>query len=343
MAAAMVKGRAVPPEVSFDINPTSRQVLADLMRDGSIAELIQAGGRLHQTGCNGCNGMGQAPASGKNSLRTTPRNFPGRSGNKDDRVYLCSPETAAASALTGQITDPRELGLAYPKISEPEVGVALPEVLQSPLPPEEASKVKLAFGPNIARLSPIMPLPDEVEVPVLLFLGDDISTDTISPAGAEALPYRSNLEGLANFSFRRHDETYVPRAKATKANGGHAIVGGVNYGQGSSREHAALAPQFLGLRLALVKSFARIHEQNLVNAGVLPLTFADADDYDRLSAEDMLAVRGIRAAVKAGPEIVVEVVNKGIEIAARHSMSARQVEIFLAGGLVNWFRERANS
>ncbi len=342
VAAAMVKGRQVPAELSFDINPTSRQMLADLMRDGAIADLVQAGGRLHQAGCNGCNGMGQAPASGKISLRTTPRNFPGRSGDKDDRVYLCSPETAVAAALTGCITDPRDLALAYPAIAEPDHGVTLPDVLEPPLAPHEARKIALAFGPNIKPLQHIAPLPDTVAVPVLLHLANNVSTDTISPAGAEALPFRSNLAGLADFSFRRQDPTYVQRAKAARESGGHAIVAGTNYGQGSSREHAALAPRHLGLRLVLAKSFARIHEQNLINAGILPLTFVEPADYDRLAGDDELAVHDIHDGVRSGSDVLVHVANKGFDIPARHNMSPRQIEIFHAGGLVNWFRERTN-
>lgn len=342
ISAAMVAGKAVPPEVSFDINPSSRQVLADLMLAGSVAHLIQAGGRLHQAGCNGCNGMGQAPATGKNSLRTTPRNFFGRSGNKDDSVYLCSPETATASALSGVITDPRDiardLDMAPPDVAAPERGVVLPASMQAPLPPEQAREVTLAFGPNITPLPAIEPLPDAIDVPVLLHLGDNVSTDLISPAGAEALPYRSNLTELAEFSFRRHDPTYVARARQALGEGGHALVGGVNYGQGSSREHAALCPQYLGLRVVLAKSFARIHEQNLIAAGVLALTFADPADYDALASGDTVHVEGIRSALTEGRAPLVRVVSKAHTIAVDCTMSARQREIFLAGGLINWFR-----
>jgi aconitate hydratase len=346
VAAAMVADRAVAPEVSFDINPSSRQVLADLMLSGSVANLIQAGGRLHQAGCNGCNGMGQAPASGKNSLRTTPRNFDGRSGNKDDRVYLCSPETATASALKGQIIDPRdlaaELGLVYPRVKVPERAAPLPGAMQPPLTLDEARQVQLAFGPNITPLPAIEPLPDAIEVPVLLQLGDDISTDLISPAGAEALPFRSNLMGLAEFSFRRHDPSYVTRAKSALDDGGHAIVGGINYGQGSSREHAALCPQYLGLRMVLAKSFARIHALNLVNAGILPLCFSDPNAYDLLDAGDILRVQGIRDAVSRNEPLIAHVQAKGLEIPVTYAMSERQRDIFLAGGLINWFRQRTN-
>ncbi len=337
--AAMVKGRQVHPEVSFDINPSSRQVLMDLMRDGGLTDLIQAGGRLHQAGCNGCMGMGQAPATGKNSLRTVPRNFPGRSGNADDSVYLCSPETATAAALTGKITDPRDLGMAYPQTSVPEIGVDLSDLLQVPPPAAEARKIEIVHGPNIAMLPDIAPLPDVVEVPVLMALGDNITTDHINPAGAEVMPLRANVQAIAEHSFRRVDDTYVARAKDVLSAGGHAIIGGLNYGQGSSREHAALAPQWLGLRLVIVKSFARIHEQNLVNAGILPLVFVNADDHGKLKTGDVLRVADIHAAVGRSHDMVATVNGKE-EIPCRHNMSARQIEIFRAGGLVNWFRQR---
>ncbi len=340
IAADMVKGKRVHPDVSFDVNPSTRQVLMDLMRSGGLADLIQAGGRLHQTGCNGCNGMGQAPATGQNSLRTTPRNFKGRSGTDDDAVFLCSPETATAAALTGKITDPRDLGLDYPDIEVPQSGVDLGSIFEPPLPPAEAATHSIVYGPNIKPLPPISPLPDTIEVETLLYLGDNISTDSISPAGAEALPFRANVQGIADFSFKREDPTYVTRAKDIKAKGGHAIVAGSNYGQGSSREHAALAPQWLGLRLAVVKSFARIHEQNLINAGILALRFDEPADYDKLEQGDILAVSGIHDAVRTGSGVTVRVPKKGLEIPAHFNMSPRQVEIFLAGGLINWFRDK---
>jgi aconitate hydratase len=338
--AAMVEGRTVHAEVSFDINPPSRQVLMDLMRSNALTHLIQAGGRLHQAGCNGCMGMGQAPASGKNSLRTVPRNFPGRSGNADDRVWLCSPETATAAALTGKITDPRDLGMDYKQPAMAERGVDLTDLLAPPPPPAEARKVEIIHGPNIAALPPITPPEDTLAVPVLLKMGDNISTDTINPAGAEVMPYRANVQKIAAFSFRRLDDTYLARAEKTRETTGHALVGGINYGQGSSREHAALAPQWLGLRLVVVKSFARIHEQNLVNAGVLALCLEDEGDFEAIEAGDIITVAGIHDAVARGRDIALSLDGKNIEIACRHNMSPRQVEIFLAGGLINWFKDR---
>jgi aconitate hydratase len=338
--AAMVTGRTVNPEVSFDITPPTRQVLMDMMRADTLTNLIQAGGRLHQAGCNGCMGMGQAPASGKNSLRTVPRNFPGRSGNADDRVWLCSPETATAAALTGKITDPRDLGMDYPRVTLPKTGVDLSNLLEKPPGTDAARGVEFVHGPNIAELPEISPPADTLEVPVLLTMADNISTDAINPAGAEVMPYRANVQKIAEFSFRRIDETYVARAKETKESSGHALVGGINYGQGSSREHAALAPEWLGLRLVVVKSFARIHEQNLINAGVLALRFEDDADFEKIEAGDVIKITGIHEAVAKGREIALTIPAKGLELPTRHNMSPRQVEIFRAGGLVNWFRPR---
>lgn len=341
VTARMVRGRQVDPAVSFDINPSSRQILENLVRDGYLADLIHAGARIHQTGCNGCNGMGQAPATGRNSLRTTPRNFPGRSGNKDDSVFLCSPETATASALTGKITDPRDLGIPYPRIELPKKPMVLTQSLLAPLPLAASRKVRLVKGPNISSLPPIAPLADALEVPVLLKLGDDISTDAISPAGARALPFRSNVQKIAEFSFDTIDDTYAERALAVREASGHALVAGMNYGQGSSREHATLAPGYLGLRILIAKTFARIHGQNLPNSGILPLTFADPADYDKIEQGDMVVIRDIRRTVSAGTSIEVELKGKG-RFPARHHMTARQVEILLCGGLINWVKRRTS-
>jgi aconitate hydratase len=322
--------------VSLYVSPTSRAQLETLVRDGHIGSLIHAGARLHQAGCNGCIGMGQAPASGRNSLRTTPRNFPGRSGTREDSVFLCSPETATASALMGVITDPRTLGMTYPDIHESGDPVLDARNLAAPLTPDEARKVELVKGPNIASLPEIGPLPDSLELPVLLKVGDDISTDEIMPAGVRVLPFRSNIPKIAEFVYGEVDEGYSKRAREQ---GDHAIVGGANYGQGSSREHAALAPRYLGLRAVLAKGFARIHWQNLVNFGVLPLTFARAEDYDGLEQGDVIAMRDLREGLAAGSALTASIKGKGgIELA--HELSPRQIEVLLAGGLINWMRER---
>ncbi|WP_371068686.1 aconitate hydratase [Sediminibacillus sp. JSM 1682029] len=343
IAAEIVKGKQVADGISFDINPTSRQMLTDLVNEGHIANLLQSGARLHQAGCNGCIGMGQAPATGRNSLRTTPRNFPGRSGTKEDSVFLCSPETAAASALTGVITDPRTLNVDYPKIKDPRKPTIDMNLLDSPLDPEQARQVELYKGPNIASIPEMDELPDQLELPVLLKMGDNISTDEILAGGARVLPFRSNLPEISKFTFEIVDESYYERSMAVRGQGGHAIIGGFNYGQGSSREHAALAPRFLGMRVALVKDFARIHWQNLVNFGILPLTFRDEDDYSKLKQGDVLELTDLRNKIQQGNEFNISIKGKNKSIAVQHALSGRQVEMMLKGGLINWVRERQNA
>jgi aconitate hydratase len=343
ITAEIVKGKQIANGISFDINPTSRQMLTDLVQEGHIANLLQAGARLHQAGCNGCIGMGQAPATGRNSLRTTPRNFPGRSGTKEDSVFLCSPETAAASALKGVITDPRSLSMEYPKIKYPEKPTIDVNLLDKPLPPEEARKVELYKGPNIASIPEMGALPDKLEVPVLLKMGDNISTDEILAGGARVLPYRSNLPEISKFTFEIIDETYYDRGMSSRDQGGHAVIGGFNYGQGSSREHAALAPRYLGLRVALVKDFARIHWQNLVNFGILPITFVNEENYEKIKQGDVLELTDLREKIQQGSEFSISIKGKDQEINVRHSLSERQVEMMLKGGLINWVRDRQKS
>lgn len=340
IVAEMVKGKQIAEGMSFDINPTSRQMLTDLVEESHIASLLQAGARLHQAGCNGCIGMGQAPATGRNSLRTTPRNFPGRSGTKEDSVFLCGPEIAAASVLTGKITDPRTLDMKYPRVSDPKHPTVDVHLLDPPLPMEEAEKVELHKGPNIASIPAMTTLPDEMEIPILLKMGDNVSTDEILAGGARVLPFRSNLPEISKFTFEIIDDTYYERAKATVDSGGHAVVGGYNYGQGSSREHAALAPRFLGMQVALVKDFARIHWQNLVNFGILPLTFVDETDYDGLKQGDVLILSNVRSKLQAGNTFTVHVKGSNQEIEVNHALSNRQIDIMLHGGIINWVKER---
>jgi aconitate hydratase len=340
VSATMLRGRRVHDRVSFDVSPTSRAQLETLVRDGHIASLIHVGARLHQAGCNGCIGMGQAPATHELSLRTVPRNFPGRSGTREDKVCLVSPETATASALTGVITDPRSLGIDYPRIADPDDPIVNRGMFVPPLPRKAALGVVIEKGPNIASLPTFVPLSDTIEGPVLLKVGDDVSTDEIMPAGARVLPFRSNIPRIAEFSFDIIDPTYAARAKQTRA---HVVVGGNNYGQGSSREHAALGPQFLGLRAVVVKSFARIHAQNLINFGVLPLTFVDPADYLAIQAGDVLRLLGVRRALAEEQELLVENVTRGRSFQVAHSLSPRQVEFALSGGLINWMKQRLSS
>jgi aconitate hydratase len=337
IAALIVDGKRVHSRVSFDVNPTSRQILENLIQLGLLGKLIHAGARLHQAGCNGCVGMGQAPATGRISLRTVPRNFPGRSGAKEDQVYLCSPETAAASALTGVITDPRTLGMEYPRFVEPESILINDQLLVPPAP--ESGPVELVKGPNIKPLPIFDPLPEQLEGVVLLKVGDDVSTDEIMPAGARVLPYRSNIPEIARFVFEPVDETFYQRAMEHREQGS-LVVGGENYGQGSSREHAALAPRYLGLKAVIAKSFARIHWQNLINFGILPLTFVNSDDWERVDEGDVLSIPDVRQALQQGNKVVVNNVTKGKTLETQHSMSARQVEMVLAGSLINVVRNR---
>jgi len=335
ITAAMVKDKLVPNHISFDVNPASRSQLEELADNGLLAELIHAGARIHQAGCNGCIGMGQAPATDRNSLRTVPRNFPGRSGTREDSVYLCSPEVATASALKGVITDPRTLGVPYPKIKIPKKCITNRQTLQAPLPASEAKKINLIKGPNIASLPEMTPLAHDFKLPVLLKVGNNVSTDEIMPAGARVLPYRSNIPKISQFTFDIIDETYYKRAGQQP---GHAIIGGENYGQGSSREHAALAPRYLGLQLIIAKGFARIHWQNLINFGILPVTFVNPEDYQKINPGDVIVIRDVHNAIKQGKELTATIEQSGFNFRVQHKLSPRQIEILTEGGLINWVR-----
>ncbi|MEO2095580.1 MAG: aconitase family protein, partial [Brachybacterium sp.] len=334
VVAEILEGRQTAPGMSLDINPTSREVLADLITGGWLTSLVTAGARIHQSGCMGCIGMGQAPATGRNSLRTMPRNFPGRSGTEEDSVWLCSPETAAAAALTGVITDPRTLedshGITYPRPEMPERSARIDDMLQAPLPPEEAAQVELVKGPNISTLPEFTPIEDDLRVPALLVMGDDVSTDEIMPAGSRVLPFRSNIPKIAEFSFTRIDETYPQRAKEAEA--GHVVIAGENYGQGSSREHAVIAPRHLGLRAVIATSFARIHWQNLANFGILALEFDDTADHDGIEVGAEVVLEGIHAALRAGTALTARIGGK--DVGLHHRLSPRQVDMVLAGGRI---------
>jgi aconitate hydratase len=335
VVAAMLKGKVVHPNVSLTISPGSRQVLNLLAQAGAISDLIAAGARLLECGCGPCIGMGQSPATGSNSMRSFNRNFKGRSGTTDDAVYLASPEICAASALAGHIADPRDLGRP-PVIPEAATYLTDDNLV---VPPTAAGDVAIVRGPNIKPLPDMGPLPDRLEGPVLLKVGDNITTDHIMPAGSQVLPLRSNVPAISEHVFERVDATFPARARAA---GVGFVVGGTNYGQGSSREHAAIAPRYLGLRAVLVRSFARIHAANLINFGILPLEFVNPDDADGIEQGDVLVLDGLRQAIAAGPELTIGNATKGTAIRVRHSLSERQVEIMLAGGLLNYFKQGGN-
>jgi aconitate hydratase len=337
VAAQIVDGKQVHDRVSFDVNPTSRQILENMMAMGILGKLIHAGARLHQAGCGGCIGMGQAPATSRISLRTVPRNFPGRSGTREDQVYLCSPETAAASALTGVITDPRTLDMEYPRVREPTNVLLNTSMLVPPAP--EAESCPLEKGPNIKPLPDLEPMPEALEGPMLLKVGDDISTDEIMPAGAKVLPFRSNIPAISKFVFNQIDETYYERAMACQQQGSF-VVGGANYGQGSSREHAALAPRYLGVKVVIAKSFARIHLQNLSNFGILPLIFVNPEDWDWIAQGDRLSIPDARHALLKGNKVQVVNLTKNETYETEHPLSPSAVEMVLAGGLINLVKQK---
>jgi aconitate hydratase len=328
VAAKIVEGKTRNPNVSFEINTGSRQTLDNVLAAGGITALVEAGARVHESGCLGCIGMGQAPATGTVSLRTFPRNFKGRSGTKDDQVYLCSPETAAASALTGRITDPRTLGEA-PEIPYPAKFKYKSDWLIQP--PRQPFAAEIIRGPNIRPLPDFAPLADELEGTVLIKVGDNISTDIIMPAGNRVLPYRSNIPAISEFVFEIIDPEFPARARE---HGGGVVVGGENYGQGSSREHAALAPRYLGVRVKIAKSFARIHKANLVNFGIPPLVFTDPADYDSIGQGNKISIPGVKRAIADGAtEIPISV--GGREVVTLLEVSDRQRRILLAGGILN--------
>ena len=334
--AKILKGKTVCPTVSLCIAPGSKQVLNMLAMNGALGDMIGAGARILESACGPCIGMGQSPNSGGISLRTFNRNFEGRSGTKDAGIYLVSPEVAAASALTGYLTDPRDLGEA-PTVEMPEHFTINDNMIEPPAGPEEADSVEVLRGPNIKPFPKTEPLPESITAKAVLKVGDNITTDHIMPAGAKILPYRSNIPHLSQFCFGVCDETFPERIKAE---GKGIIIGGANYGQGSSREHAALVPLYLGVKAVITKSFARIHVANLVNAGILPFTFANEADYDRIDQMDELELADIRAAMENNTPVVLKNLTKNEEypLDASH-LSARQRAILLCGGLLDYTRE----
>ncbi len=332
-AAAMLKGRTVSPEVSMSVSPGSRQVLSMLADCGALSDILASGARLLECACGPCIGMGFSPSSGGVSLRTFNRNFEGRSGTRDAQVYLVSPETAVAAALTGSITDPRELGIPAPEAAIPEHFKVDDSGILPPVSPEEAPAVEILRGPNIKAVPAGRPVPDSAVLPVSLKVGDNITTDHIMPAGAKILPYRSNVPKLSVYCFEVCDQDFPARARAL---GESVVIGGSNYGQGSSREHAALVPLYLGVRAVIAKSFARIHCANLINAGILPLCFEDPADYDRIEQGDLLELCDVHTGLARGSFTLRA---NGKEMRLIGSFSERQQAILLAGGLLNHTKE----
>ena len=327
--ASVLKGHKIADSVSLGISPGSRQVLSMMAENGALTDMIDAGARILECACGPCIGMGFSPNSKGVSLRTFNRNFLGRSGTKDGQVYLVSPETAAASALTGFITDPTTL----PPIAQPQQPDRFrinDDGIIAPLPAAEAEAAEVLRGPNIKPFPETSPLDDHIEAAVILKVGDNITTDHIMPAGSKVLPYRSNIPKISEFCFSVVDETFAARAKEA---GKGFIVGGSNYGQGSSREHAALAPLYLGIKAVIAKSFARIHAANLVNAGILPLIFENPDDYDEIEQGDVLRLDGVRAALE-DDRIILHAGDKNIPL--RMELAERQKEVLLAGGLLDY-------
>ncbi len=334
--ASILKGRTVHPDVSLVISPGSRQVLTMLAQNGSLADMVAAGARILESACGPCIGMGQSPASNAVSLRTFNRNFEGRSGTVSAKVYLVSPEVAAVSAITGVLTDPNEFGKT-PEISMPKEFLINDNLIIPPVPEAEAKDIEIVRGPNIKPFPVNKELDDTVGGNVLIKVEDNITTDHIMPSTAKLLPFRSNIPHLAEYCLTPCDPEFPKRAKE---NGGGFIVGGSNYGQGSSREHAALVPLYLGIKGVLAKSFARIHMANLINSGILPLAFKNAKDYDKIDEGDELILKNAREQIKNGSELIILNKTKKKEFEVKIALSGRQVEIILAGGLLNYTRKQ---
>lgn len=333
--AAILKGKTVHPGVSLVITPGSRQVLKLLSENGALADMVGAGARILESACGPCVGVGQAPHSGAVSVRTSNRNFEGRSGTKDAQVYLVSPETAAATAIYGVLTDPRDLG-EFPEIELPQTFAADDNMVI--VPAQSPEHIDVVLGPNIKPVPVAVVLPDKLSGKVLLKVGDNITTDHIMPAGSKVLPLRSNIPAMSRHCFEPVDATFPERAKAA---GGGFIVAGENYGQGSSREHAALVPMYLGIKALLVRSFARIHRANLINFGILPLTFIDPADYDRINMSDILEISGVTAALEAGEVLIVQNITQQYEFQVKAELTTRQKAILKAGGMLNYTKEQA--
>jgi aconitate hydratase len=335
--AAILNGRTISPNLSLAISPGSRQVVKELSSNGSLSTLIKSGARLLESACGPCIGIGFAPASGSKSLRSFNRNFEGRSGTQDAEVYLASPELCAASALAGVITDPRTIeGVTFPELPariELDDGMIIPPI-------EDGSGVEIVYGPNIKPVPVVSPMPESYTIKVLLTVGDNITTDAIMPAGVTVMALRSNIPEISKHTFEHVDPTFA--ARAAEETDGCVIVGGINYGQGSSREHAAIAPMYLGVKVVMVKSIARIHQANLINFGIVPFEFVSGDDSSGIETGDVIEFPGIRAYFENGAqgEFVVRNVTKDADIPLTHHMSGRSVDLLLAGGLLNYLRQK---
>jgi aconitate hydratase len=342
IVAAVLRGHTLPPHLSMTVTPGSRQILGTIVRSGVYRDLVEAGARMLEPVCGPCVGMGQAPATGAVSVRTFNRNFPGRSGTLDDRVYLCSPATAAATALRGVITDPRDLGPHESELSMAVVDpVAEDDQIVRPPAPALAASIEVPRGPNIQPPPPQAPVPDSLSGPVLIAVGDDVSTGDLSPDGAEVMALRSNVAAMSRFVFRRLDPGFAARAEQSA---GGFIVAGNNYGQGSSREHAALAPKQLGIKAVIAKSFARIHRRNLIAQGILPLTFSDPDDYQKVPAGSQVQLPEVKEALRRGESMLrLVIVSMGLELRVGARFTPREREVLLAGGLLAHLRSGGDS
>ncbi|MDT7871843.1 MAG: aconitate hydratase [Thermocrinis sp.] len=341
-AAKLLEGRKVHPDVIFAVAPGSKQALELITQNGALLTFLKAGARILESACGPCIGMGFAPPSGGVSVRSFNRNFEGRSGTPDAKVYLASPEVCVACAIAGEIIDPRKLGIPWVKVEMPERFPYGDEAFIEPLPEEEAKKVEIYRGPNIKPLPEFDELPESIEGEVSLIVGDNITTDHIMPAGAKILPLRSNIYAISEYVYHYVDPDFVKRAKEIRDKKGKAniIVGGENYGQGSSREHAALAPRFLGVRAVLAKSFARIHHANLVNFGIVPLEFKNKEDYHKFSLGDEILIPDLKNRLQEGKEIVVINKTTGEEIVCTYNLTPKQVSVLLKGGLLNWIKSK---
>ena len=335
--AALLRGKTVSPRVSLSVSPGSKQVLAMLAECGALSDILAAGARVLECACGPCIGMGFSPNSGGVSLRTFNRNFEGRSGTKDAKVYLVSPECAVAAALTGEITDPRLLG-EMPTVEMPAQFKIDDSAILPPAPPERAGEVEILRGPNIKKFPDPRPQGDTLAAELVLKVGDNITTDHIMPAGAKILPYRSNIPYLSKFCFAVCDESFAERALAA---GDGIVLGGTNYGQGSSREHAALVPLYLGVRAVVAKGFARIHAANLINAGIMPLTLENPDDYDKLSQGDRLRIEGVHAGLTSGKMTLIDETN-GARVPLTCAFTERQADMLKLGGLLAYTKEKGN-